>query len=62
MQKITKYVIVGSMLFSFACIAGTGLWMPWTEEGVMYTLYGGSVGLFIAISLNMFMVWKWRKK
>ncbi|MDR1377984.1 MAG: hypothetical protein LBJ36_02900 [Synergistaceae bacterium] len=63
MQKELKYIITAlSLLFSFVCIVVTGLRMPWSEEGVLYAIYGSSVGFYIAITMSMFIVWKMWKR
>jgi hypothetical protein len=62
MRSEFKYITALSMLFVFAFIVAEGLWLPWSEEGVLYALYGGSVGFFAAIAMSMFVVWSMRKR
>ena len=58
MRKEFRYLTVVSMIFSLVVIAWSGFQMPWSEEAVLYAIYGGSVGFCAAIAISMFIVWK----
>lgn len=62
MQIKYKYLIAVSMAFAFAVIALNGLRIRWTEEGVLYALYGGVIGFYLAIAISMLLVWLMRRK
>ena len=62
MLKKLNYATAASMLIVLIFIAVTGLRMPWSEEGVIYALYGGTVGFYLAIAISMLTVWKMQKK
>ncbi|MDR2527911.1 MAG: hypothetical protein LBD04_02690 [Synergistaceae bacterium] len=61
MRKEFKYIMAASMLFCLAIIATAGLRLPWSEEGAVYAIYGGSVGFYAAVAMGMFIVWKLKK-
>ena len=58
MRKEFKYLTAVSMIFSLAVIAWSGFRMPWNEQAVLYAIYGGAIGFYVAIALSMFIVWK----
>jgi hypothetical protein len=63
MRKEFTYITALSMLFVFVFIVAEGLRMPWSEEGALYAIYGGSVGFFTAIAMSMFVVWRmWKRQ
>ncbi|MDR1621211.1 MAG: hypothetical protein LBS00_02425 [Synergistaceae bacterium] len=62
MRKDSRYFVAVSMLFVFGVIVAGGLRMPWSEEGVLYAVYGSTVGFYAAIAMSMFVVWKMQKR
>ena len=50
------------MLFAFTVIVASGFQIPWSEEAVLYAIYGGGAGFYLAIAMGMLVVWKINKK
>ena len=46
------------MIFAFLVILVNGIRLPWSEEGLIYAIFGAAVGFYIAIVMSMFLVWK----
>ena len=62
MTKKIKRLIAASFAFAFAVIAYRGFQMPWSEEGVLYAIYGGAVGFYAATALSMATAWALLRK
>ena len=60
--RYTLYVLtIAALAVALSTLLLRGLLLPWSEEGVLFALYGAGVGFALAILCNMALIWLMRK-
>ena len=62
MRKLTQRAVLRLMMASAVVVALVtlalrGLTMPWSEEGLLFALYGAGVGSALTVLGSMALVW-----
>ena len=61
-QKMLRILTAAALAVAFPTLLIRGLSLPWSEDGVLFALYGAGVGFALAILGSMGLLWLWDRK
>ena len=61
-QKTLRILTAAALVVALPTLLIRGLLLPWSEEGVLFALYGAGVGFSSAILLSMLLLWLMKKR
>ena len=61
-QKTLRVLTAAALAIALPTLLIRGLLLPWSEEGVLFALYGAGVGFALAILGSMGLLWLWERK
>lgn len=61
-RNTLQVLTIAALVVALSTLLLRGLFLPWSEEGVLFALYGAGLGFSLAILCNMGLIWLMRKK
>ena len=57
-----RCMVAAAVVVALGTLAVQGFRLPWSEEGVIFPLYGAGVGVSLAILCSMGLMWLLRRR
>lgn len=61
-RNTLRLLTITALAVALTTLLIRGLLLPWSEEGVLFALYGAGLGFSLAILCNMALLWLMRKR
>ena len=61
-QDTPRCLVISALAIALLTLLVRGLLLPWSEEGVLFALYGAGVGFSLVVLCNLGLIWLMRRR